>query len=97
MLYLGILKLFFVAMSITAVFLFVRKIKRFNLEDLGQVQKYVAVLLVLICFYNDPFFMLRKKIPYHLYYVWQAFFGSTFIAYQLFVWLVIVHSAATEE
>jgi hypothetical protein len=51
----------------------------------------------MLIFYDDPFYPVRDFIPNHLYYFIHAVLSSTFIAFQLFVWLVIVHSVATED
>ena len=45
------------------------QISEFHYEDLGHVQKWVMVLLVLLVAYNDPLYPLRDAIPYRLYYI----------------------------
>lgn len=79
--YLAYMKCVFVCTSIFAALAFFRQTSLVPSDELGPIQRHIMKLLVLLIFYNDPFFLLREEIPNHMYYVIQALLSSTFIGY----------------
>jgi len=75
------LKLLFSFIAVGSLCVFRKQVSLFNPEDLGYIQKYMVILLFLLVLYNDPLFILRETLPNHSYYLLQALFGGTYIAF----------------
>lgn len=89
------LKYVFSLASLLATFNYWKQIRTYQSEDLGLIQKWIMLLLVLLVCFNEPLSGIRNLFPYKIYYVLQALTQSTFISMILFFWLVIVHSISS--
>lgn len=69
----------------------------FQYSDLGVVQKWVMLLLCGLVLYDDPLYPFKSQLPKNYYEICLSVFESTFIAFALFFWILVVHSIAQSE
>lgn len=91
------LKYTFSLVTLGVLYLYWRQIRGFQREDLGFIQKWIAILLIELIFFNEPLLLLKTYLPFNIYPLLTAGIQATFIAMLLFFWLVVTHSISESE
>ena len=93
------IKMFFVFASMFVFTLFTKRMMQYQLDEQGQVQKWLQFLLAFLLLFNDPYglFLSYLKLDGKLYEVMQSLQESIFIGLLFFFWLLLMHTIASQD